>query len=62
VPRLIGVLLVISGVGYAFDTFSSVLSTAPVVISTVTFLGEFVLAVWLVVRGGRVQVGPGHER
>jgi hypothetical protein len=57
VPRLIGVLLVISGVGYAFDTFSSVLSTDPMVISTVTFLGEFVLAVWLVVRGGRVQVG-----
>src|SRR3954451_3850074 len=62
VPRLIGVLLVISGVGYVFDTFSSVLSTDPMVISTYTFLGEFVLAVWLVVRGARLQVGPGHHR
>ena len=61
VPRLVGVLLVIAGAGYAFDTFSSVLSADPVVISTFTFLGEFVLAVWLVARGGRVQLGIGHE-
>ena len=61
VPRLVGVLLVISGAGYAFDTLSSVLSADPVVISTVTFLGELVLAVWLVVRGGRVRVQADHE-
>lgn len=61
VPRLIGVLLVIAGAGYAFDTFSSVLSADPMVISTFTFLGEFVLAVWLVARGGRVQLRTGHE-
>ncbi len=57
VPRLIGVLLVIAGAGYAFDTFSSVLSADPVVITTYTFLGELVLAVWLVWRGGRVRLG-----
>jgi hypothetical protein len=61
VPRLVGVVLVIAGAGYAFDTFSSVLSADPVVISTYTSLGEFVLAVWLVVRGRRVHVGAGHE-
>jgi Domain of unknown function (DUF4386) len=61
VPRLIGVLLVISGAGYAFDTFSSVLSADPVVVSTFTFLGEFLLAVWLVVRGGRVPVQADHK-
>jgi hypothetical protein len=61
VPRLIGVLLVISGAGYAFDTFSSVLSADPVVVTTFTFLGEFLLAVWLVVRGGRVQKEAHHE-
>jgi hypothetical protein len=61
VPRLVGVLLVVAGAGYAFDTFSSVLSADPLVISTFTFLGELVLAVWLVVRGGRVQLGAGHE-
>jgi hypothetical protein len=61
VPRLIGVLLMVAGAGYAFDTFSSVLSTDPIVVSTYTFLGELLLALWLVVRGGRVQAGAGHE-
>jgi hypothetical protein len=57
VPRLVGVLLVIAGAGYAVDTLSSALSADPVVISTFTSLGEFVLAVWLVVRSGRIQPG-----
>ena len=61
VPRLVGVLLVITGVGYAFDTVSSVVSADPVVISTYTFLGELVLAIWLVVRAGHVQLGGGHD-
>ena len=56
VPRLIGVLLVVAGVGYAFDTFSSVLFEHPVVVSTFTFLGELVLALWLVVRGRRIRL------
>lgn len=59
---VIGVLLVVAGAGYAFDTFSSVLSQTPVVVSTVTFVGELVLAVWLVVRGGRVQPDTSRER
>src|SRR4051812_44728043 len=33
VPRLVGVLLVIAGAGYGFDTLSSVLSADPMVIS-----------------------------
>jgi hypothetical protein len=61
VPRLVGVLLLIAGAGYGFDTLSSVLSADPMVISTSTFLGELVLAVWLVVRASRVQIGAGHE-
>lgn len=61
VPRLIGVLLVIAGAGYAFDTLGSVLSADPVVVSTVTFVGELVLAIWLLVRGGRVDPGAGRE-
>jgi hypothetical protein len=61
VPRAIGVLLVVAGAGYAFDTFSSVLWPNPVIVSTVTFLGEFLLAVWLVLRGGSVRVGAHHE-
>ena len=51
VPHLVGVLLVIAGGGYAFDTFSSVLSADPVVVSTYTAPGELVLALWLLLRG-----------
>jgi hypothetical protein len=57
VPRLFGVLLVIAGAGYAFDSFGRVLSEGSPVISTVTFPGEFLLALWLVVRARRVSLG-----
>jgi hypothetical protein len=51
VPRLLGVLLAVAGAGYVLDTLTSVLFRSPVEVSTVTFLGEFLLAVWLVARG-----------
>lgn len=56
VPRLIGVLLVIAGVGYVFDSISAVLSAGGTFTLTyVTFLGELLLALWLVLRGRRVS-------
>jgi len=56
VPKLIGVLLVVAGLGYLFDSFDTVLSQdSPIIVSTVTFLGELVLACWLVTRGRRVS-------
>jgi len=55
VPRLLGVLLVVAGIGYAFDTFVTVFSDgSPFAVSSVTFLGEFLLGVWLLIRGRRV--------
>ena len=55
-PRLLGVLLAIAGLGYAFDTMAAVLTSgSPLVVSTFTFLGEFLLAVWLVVRSRRLS-------
>jgi hypothetical protein len=61
-PRTIGVLLVVAGAGYVFDTFYDVLRPeATLTVSSVTFLGEFLLAVWLVARGGRV-VSKGASR
>ncbi len=57
VPRVLGVLLLIAGLGYVFDSFSTVLSSSPIVVSTVTFLGEFLLAIWLVARGRRITLG-----
>ncbi|WP_277454075.1 DUF4386 domain-containing protein [Janibacter sp. DB-40] len=54
-PNLLGVLLVVAGLGYAFDTFAVVMSTgSPFPVTTVTFLGEFLLALWLVIRGHRL--------
>ena len=54
-PRLLGVLLAVAGLGYAFDTMAAVVfEQFPFTVSTITFLGEFLLAVWLVVRSGRM--------
>ena len=58
VPRLLAALVFLAGAGYAFDSMASVLSndSAPAVAS-VTFLGEFLLGVWLLVRGRRLNDG-----
>ena len=56
VPKLLGVLLLVAGAGYVFDSVAStVLADPPGSAATVTFLGEFLLALWLVVRGRRVS-------
>ena len=58
-PRLLGILLAIAGLGYAFDTMAAVLTTgSPIVVSTFTFLGEFLLALWLVLRSRRLAQDP----
>lgn len=62
VPRLLGVLLVIAGAGYAFDSAAStVLASPPGSVATFTFLGEFLLAVWLVARSRHLSLkADGH--
>jgi hypothetical protein len=58
VPKVIGVLLLIAGVGYPLDTFVSVFSEgSPIAVSTFTFLGEFLLGLWLLVRSRRLSAG-----
>ena len=55
VPKVLGVLLAVAGLGYMFDSLSAALthgSSTPV--SSFTFVGEFVLALWLVIFGRRV--------
>ncbi len=57
VPKLLGVLLAIAGCGYVFDTVVRVLvrgSSSDV--SAITGMGEFVFALWLVVRGHRIAL------
>lgn len=58
VPRLLGVLLVVAGAGYVLDTTVAAVTTgSPFEVATVTFVGELVLAIWLVVRGRGVSLG-----
>lgn len=53
VPKLLGVLIAIAGLGYLFDSFAGVLAGSSPEVSSYTFLGEFLLALWLVIWGRR---------
>lgn len=66
VPKVLAALLAVAGVGYAFDSVAAVLMGhgAPT-IAEFTFLGEVVLAVWLIVwsrRRPRRQAGARGAR
>jgi hypothetical protein len=51
VPRVLGALLAIAGLGYATDSLGAVLSQGSwTAVSSFTFLGEFLLALWLLIR------------
>jgi hypothetical protein len=57
VPRLLGVLVAIAGLGYIYDSIGQFVSGGSwTQVSTVTFIGEFLLALWLVIRGRRITV------
>jgi|SRR5271165_5340697 len=57
VPRLLGVLLGIAGFGYVFDTVvHALVSGSSSDVSAITGMGEFVFALWLVIRGRRITV------
>ena len=54
VPKFLAVLLVIGGTGYLIDSVTAVLvPTSSIELSTVTFIGEFLLIFWLFFRAGR---------
>lgn len=57
VPTLLGALVVLAGVGYVFDSVTAILSPElGVQLAAFTFLGEILLALWLLVRGSRVTI------
>ena len=59
-PKTLGVLIAVSGFGYLFDSFGTFLSQgSPLIISTVTFLGEFLLAWWLLLRARHIASSTG---
>ena len=55
IPKVIGVLLAVAGAGYAFDTVAAVLDLDLSPVSAFTFLGEPLLALWLLVAGRRLR-------
>jgi hypothetical protein len=63
VPKLLGVLLAIAGLGYVVDSFAAVLyGESWTDVSNFTFLGEFLLALWLVIFGRRLPVDRPRHR
>jgi len=57
VPRLLSSLLGIAGFGYVFDSVVRTLVRGSASdISAITGMGEFVFALWLVIRGRRINV------
>jgi len=60
VPKLLGVLLAVTGLGYLIDGLATALTGTSPEVSAYTFLGEFLLAVWLLIRGRRL--GSADER
>jgi hypothetical protein len=61
VPRLVGVLLGIAGVGYLFDSFTAVLGM-PTNVGAFTFIGEFLLGLWLLIRSRRITLSEPTSR
>lgn len=53
-PKTLGILIGIAGLGYVFDSLAPALSAGAVPeMSTFTFIGELLLALWLLLRSGR---------
>jgi hypothetical protein len=64
IPKVLGVLLAIAGVGYVIDSFGQVLvADYAFEVAVFTFLGEVLLIFWLFIYGRRVsldaEVGAG---
>lgn len=60
-PRVLGVLVGIAGVGYVFDAVREILlPSLPITISWFTFAGELLLPLWLLFKG--VDVERWHAR
>lgn len=60
-PKLLGVLVGIAGMGYIVDSVAAVLGT-PTSFAALTFVGEVVLALWLVIWGRRITVSEPPSR
>jgi hypothetical protein len=56
-PKLLGALVAIAGAGYLTDSFGALLfSDYAISVSAVTFVGEFLLMVWLLYKGRTIRL------
>ena len=59
IPRLIGILLILDGLGWIIDSLSPYLyPTAHIGFVAITFLGELVFMLWLLIRGWKIKEPP----
>ena len=54
-PKLLGILLIIAGAGYVFDSGTQLLFPGFAEISRFTFVGELLFALWLLIKGVNVE-------
>ncbi len=61
IPRILGVLLIIAGFGYLIDSVTFFLfPNFDVTISLVTFIGEVLFMLWLLIKGVNVEQWEKH--
>lgn len=57
VPKLVGILLIIAGLGYLVDSFGTIIITGySADVGKFTFVGEAVLFIWLLLKGRKVTL------
>ena len=62
-PKVLGALVIVAGLGYLVDSFGVMLTPDPWPdIASYTFVGEFLLALWLVIRGRRLTTNTPRRR
>jgi hypothetical protein len=65
IPRILGILMIVSALGYVADSFTGFLvpqyaDTLAVVVIVTALIGELPLALWLLIKG--VNVERWHQR
>lgn len=62
IPRIIGILLVIDGLGWVIDSFQPYLyPNTHVGFLFITFFGELVFMLWLLIRGWKIREPTAHS-
>jgi len=57
VPPILGMLLVLAGAGWLTFLFAPLPTLLAVVVQVLGFIAELAVLVWLLVRGGRIEIG-----